>query len=78
MGEQFLESLWPVLVIARYLGMFPIKKVWHENGTWEFNPVNWKIQWILFACSWLIFFDHTLEYSTIPRINRGHNALHEN
>ena len=42
--ESFiLQDFWPVLKIYQYLGLFPCKKVTHENGTVQLQPMKlWK------------------------------------
>mgnify|MGYP001494733981 CR=1 FL=1 len=50
MARQFLETLWPMFGFARFLGMFPCKRLRTEDGKIELKPINWKIQWALFAC----------------------------
>ena len=50
MARQFLETLWPMFGFARFLGMFPCKRLRTEDGKIELKPINWKIHWALFAC----------------------------
>ena len=54
MGRQFLENIWPVLIIARFLGMFPCQRIWNDDGTTELKPINWKVQWSLYSFYYLV------------------------
>ena len=54
MVKHFLETLWPVLGLARIIGMFPCKRKLNEDGTMEMKPMNWKVQWLLFGLSYFL------------------------
>ena len=60
MGRQFLETLWPMLGFARLLGMFPCKRIRTEDGKIELKPMNWKVQWALFACLYVVILGLTI------------------
>ena len=54
MDQEFLKRPWPTLGFARFLGMFPCKRIWNEDGrSMELKPMNWKVQWALYAGLWL-------------------------
>ena len=54
-GRQFLEQLWPIFGIGRYLGFFPCQRITdYSKEKFELKPIDWKIQWTLFILSYLI------------------------
>ena len=54
-GRQFLEQLWPIFGIGRYLGFFPCQQITdYSKEKFELKPIDWKIQWTLFILSYLI------------------------
>ena len=54
MGQEFLKTPWPILGFAQFLGMFPCKRICNEDGSIGLKPMNWKVQWALFAGMWLL------------------------
>ena len=76
MVRQFLETVWPIFVLARLFGMFPCKRIRNEDGSTQLKPINGKVQLTLYSVFWV---SYTVTYSFLAfsMYNKTENTMEE-